>query len=202
MDYGLYYNKKALKDTMMIVFNSESISDRYIKEDNVIKLYKNNELIGINILNFSSYMKIHCSGLIPLPIDQLVDIINNILEDHHVLKLDYKKSSGFIIGKIIEVNPHPSSEHLHLLKLDIKDKVLDIVCGSYNVKKDGICVVATIGTYLFNGDTVKISSLLGEISYGMCCNEAEVGILNDPLKKGLLYLDDESLIGKDFFNID
>ena len=38
-----------------------------------------------------------------------------------------------VIGHVLEKTAHPSSDHLSVCKVDVGDKVLQIVCGAPNV---------------------------------------------------------------------
>ena len=44
-------------------------------------------------------------------------------------------ATNLIIGEVLECEDHPDSDHLHVCKVDIGSKVLDIVCGAPNVRK-------------------------------------------------------------------
>lgn len=199
MEYSLFYNYKLIGDVLMIVYDQEKIPTSKVEEDNVVKIYYNDTLIGVNIFNFSSIVKVKSKGLIPLPNNALIDVINTILEGHNIEKLPYKKESGFRIGKILSVEEHPESTHLHILKVDVGSETLDIVCGAANVKENAVVVVATIGTTMFDGTVIKPGKLLGEVSNGMCCSERELNLIDDQSKRGLLILDETYTIGADFF---
>lgn len=199
--YSLFYNYKLLGDILFIIFDNEKIPNNVVKEDNVTKIYYQDNLIGVNIFNFSKIIKIKANGLIPLPNKELINVINSILSQHNIDNLPYKEESGFKIGKILSVEEHPESDHLHILKVDIGSEILDIVCGAYNVKVDAIVVVATLGTTMFDGSVIKKGKLLGVESNGMCCSEKELNLTDDQTKRGLLILDDTYKIGSDFFAV-
>lgn len=201
MNYSLFYNYKLIGDILMIVFDNSAIPTHKEVTDNVVRIYKDNDLIGINILDFSEIVKIKSHGLIPLPNKKLIDIINSILTNHNIDTLPYKTESGFKIGKVLTCEEHPESTHLHILKVDVKSEILDIVCGAANVHEGAIVVVATVGTTMFDGTIIKPGKLLGEVSNGMCCSERELNLTDDQTKRGLLLLDDNYEIGSDFFNV-
>lgn len=201
MNYSLFYNLKLIGDILLIILDEEIIPNRKEKMDeDVVFIYHDDNLVGINIFNFSKLIKIKSTGLIPLPNDQFIDVINSRLKKFNFI-LPYKKESGFKIGKIIELEEHPESSHLHLLKVDIGSEVLDIVCGASNVSIGVVVVVATIGTTMFDGSLIKKGKLLGYESYGMCCSERELNLTNDQNKRGLLILDDTYKLGEDFFQV-
>jgi len=86
-----------------------------------------------------------------------------------------KNTYGVVFGKILEVKNHPESDHLHILRVDIKSEILQIVCGAPNVRENMITCVATVGGCV-NGMKIKPAKLVGIDSYGMCCSAAELGI--------------------------
>ena len=47
--YKIYYNRRAIGDVLIIVFNQEKIADKIVSFDDVTALYNNEKLIGINI---------------------------------------------------------------------------------------------------------------------------------------------------------
>ena len=91
MNYSLFYNYKLIGDVLMIVFENETIPTSKEVLGDVVKIYANNKLIGVNIFNFSEIVKIKSNGLIPLPNNKLIDIINNVFENNSLEKLPYKK---------------------------------------------------------------------------------------------------------------
>lgn len=199
--YSLFYNYKLLGDILFIIYDNELIPTSKEVDYDVTKIYYQEKLIGINIFNFSKIIKIKANGLIPLPNNELIDVINSVLKNHNLESLPYKNESGFKIGKIISLEEHPESDHLHILKVDIGSEILDIVCGASNVSLNAIVVVATLGTTMFDGSVIKKGKLLGIESNGMCCSERELNLTTDQIKRGLLLLDDSYKLGSDFFAV-
>ncbi len=108
------------------------------------------------------------------------------------------KFSGVVAGKIISVENHPNSKKLHLLKVDVKKEVLDIVCGAPNVKEGIIVPVALDGAKI--GDIeIHPATVGGYTSYGMCCSAKELDITDD--NSGLLVLPEDTPIGEDLKKI-
>jgi tRNA-binding protein len=200
-NYALFYNRAFFGDLLMISFDGKAIPTSKIQNGDFVKIYRKDELIGVNIFNFQKYAKIHADGLIPLPANALIDLINTILSENEIETLEYKNKSGFVIGKIISCEQHEESDHLHVLKVDIGSEILDIVCGAYNVAIGENVVVATIGTTMFDGSIIEKGNLLGVDSYGMCCSEKELNLTKDQTKHGLLLLDENVKIGQDFFSL-
>lgn len=101
---------------------------------------------------------------------------------------------GVVTGKIVSIENHPNSKKLHLLKVDVGSKTLDIVCGAPNVFVGAIVPVAVDGARV--GDiTIHPATVGGYQSYGMCCSAKELDITDD--NSGLLILPDNTPIGAD-----
>ncbi len=91
--------------------------------------------------------------------------------------LDYKLS-GVYAGKIISIEDHPNSDHLHILKVDLgRDELgheVQIVCGAPNVLEGMLCPVAAVGAVLPEIN-IKKGKIRGVESFGMCCSGEELG---------------------------
>ncbi|MBR1797224.1 MAG: phenylalanine--tRNA ligase subunit beta [Clostridiales bacterium] len=91
--------------------------------------------------------------------------------------IDYKLS-GVYAGKIVSVEDHPDSDHLHILKVDFgRDEIghdVQVVCGAPNVYEGMICPVAAVGAVLPE-ITIKKGKIRGVESFGMCCSGEELG---------------------------
>lgn len=198
-DYAIFYNYHTIGDVLLIISDLETKPNRVIKNGDVTSLYLDDKLIGINIFNVSNVLKIKSNGLIVLPLKKMIDVINNILINANVETLEYKKESGFKVGKVLTCEEHPDSDHMHVLTVDIGSEVLDIVCGAPNVKEGQKVVVATLGTTMFDGKKIVPSSLRGIKSNGMLCSPRELHLEGAPNVRGILVLDDDAIIGEDFF---
>ena len=202
MKASIFYNYHLLGDVLLVNIESEIIPTHSVSKGDVTVVYYNDRVVGINIFNFSNIIKFKTEGRIILPPDTLIDIINDKCVDFGIEKIDYVHESGFKVGKIISVEEHPESNHLHLLKVDLGSEVLDIVCGAKNVKENMHVVVATIGTTMNDGTVIKKGELLGEVSYGMCCSPKELGLKIDYPAHYLLEVDESIPLGSDFFSLE
>ncbi len=101
---------------------------------------------------------------------------------------------GVVVGKVNSITPHPNADKLVLCQVDIGGQdALQIVCGAPNVCEGMFAPVATIGTELPSGITIKQAKLRGEESHGMLCSEKELGISEDA--SGLMELSSEISVG-------
>lgn len=199
--YALYYDYESIGDVLLIVFDSNTIPNVIKRDNDVVSLYKDDKLIGINIFNISKIMKIKAKGYIPLVSDRVLEVINTILKNSNVAELPAQKDSGFRVAKIVDIEEHPDSEHLHICTVDIGEKEpLQIVCGAFNARKDLICVCATPYTFMPNGQSIIPNKLLGIDSYGMLCSGRELNLEGYEGKRGLLELHESYAIGSDFWS--
>ena len=93
--------------------------------------------------------------------------------------IDYELS-GVYAAKIVSVEEHPDSDHLHILKVDFGTDELghdvQIVCGASNVYEGMICPVAALGAVLPEMK-IKKGKIRGVESFGMCCSGDELGAI-------------------------
>ncbi len=107
-----------------------------------------------------------------------------------------------VVGEILSVENHPNSNKLHLLKVDAGEKVCSIVCGAPNVAVGQKVALALAGGRVCGGE-IKVATVAGYESEGMCCSEKELGISDD--HSGIMELDPSLKNGtniKDIFPID
>ncbi|MCX6796235.1 MAG: phenylalanine--tRNA ligase subunit beta [Candidatus Falkowbacteria bacterium] len=112
------------------------------------------------------------------------------------------KYKNIVVGKILEISKHPDADKLQLVKVDIKKKVLDIVCGATNIAVGQLVPVALVGAILPNGLEIKAAEIRGQKSAGMLCAEDELGLGED--HAGILILDERAKVGQslaDYLNI-
>lgn len=104
---------------------------------------------------------------------------------------------GVVVGKVNSIRPHPNADKLVLCQVDIgEEDTLQIVCGAPNVREGMFAPVATIGTDLPTGISIKRAKLRGEESHGMLCSEKELKISDDA--SGLMELSSDLTIGTGF----
>ena len=110
--------------------------------------------------------------------------------------VEYKgqDTTGVVFAKILEVEDHPNSDHLHILKVDKGDEVVQVVCGAPNVRPNMVTCLATIGGKV-GGHKITKAKLAGVESFGMCCSESEIGIGSD--NNGIMDIDFDVVIGQD-----
>lgn len=110
---------------------------------------------------------------------------------------------NLVVGQILDVFDHPDSDHLHVCKVDVKDEVLQIICGADNLEKKMKVIVSKVGCELPGGIIIKNTVMRGVESQGMMCALSELGLEEDTPEnhaKGICRLPDEALIGSNPYN--
>ena len=86
------------------------------------------------------------------------------------------KYKNVIVGKILEVKPHPNADRLRLTLVDIGKNKLEIVCGASNIEPGQFVPVALVGAILPSGLEIKPVEIRGVKSNGMLCAEDELSL--------------------------
>ena len=97
------------------------------------------------------------------------------VEDVYVKGADIE---NVVVGEILTVENHPESKKLHLLTVDAGSKVCKIVCGAPNVRV-GMKTALAVAPAKVCGVDIKVSTVGGYESEGMCCSAKELGISDD-----------------------
>jgi phenylalanyl-tRNA synthetase beta chain len=111
--------------------------------------------------------------------------------------------AGVVVAKVLECEPHPDSDHLHITKVDAgSGEPLTVVCGAPNVAAGQKVLFAQIGTVLPGDFKIKKSKIRGVESMGMICAEDELGIGSS--HEGIMVLPDSAVVGtpaKEYLNL-
>ncbi len=110
---------------------------------------------------------------------------------------------NLVVGQILEIQDHPDSDHLHVLRVDVKDEELQIICGAQNLEKNMKVIVAKEGCVLPGDIVIKKTKMRGVESCGMLCALMELGLEEDTPEnyaKGICKLPDEALVGSNPYN--
>jgi len=120
-----------------------------------------------------------------------------------VLERDEKVTTEIekvVIGKIIKIDSLPESEKLSLCQIDIKDKILSIICGATNIKVSDKVPIALDGARLPQIGIIKNKKIRNFFSEGMLCSSSELGIESGK-SSGILILEKDSPLGEDIKKI-
>lgn len=101
-----------------------------------------------------------------------------------------------VVGKVVSIVPHPNSDHMFICQVDVgADEPVQIVTGAQNVHQGDLVPAALHNSWLPGGVHITKGKLRGEVSNGMLCSFAELGLtqndLPDAYADGIWILSDE-----------
>lgn len=102
--------------------------------------------------------------------------------------------AGVVVAEVVECEPHPDSDHLHITKVNVgSGELLTVVCGAPNVAAGQKVLLAQIGTVLPGDFKIKKSKIRGVESFGMICAADELGVGED--HAGIMVLSPDAVPG-------
>jgi len=106
--------------------------------------------------------------------------------------------NNIVVGKIIDINPHPNADRLKLVTVDLGRQNSTVVCGAPNVAVGEKVAFARVGAQLRDGHSgemvqLKAAKIRGVASEGMVCSEKELGI--SASHEGIMVLPQEATVG-------
>jgi len=85
--------------------------------------------------------------------------------------------TNVVVGKVLSITRHTNSDHMWICQVDVgQTEPTQIVTGAQNVKEGDLVPVALHKSTLPGGKTIEKGKLRGEISNGMLCSFAELGL--------------------------
>ena len=115
--------------------------------------------------------------------------------------------SNVVVGKVVSIVRHPNSDHMWICQVDVgQDAPVQIVTGAQNVHEGDLVPAALHNSRLCGGIHITKGKLRGEVSNGMLCSFAELGLtqndLPDAYADGIWILNNEDChIGQDINEI-
>jgi len=196
--YRIFYNYHMIGDVLMIVFDSQKKANKHEKRDNLMLIYHDDELIGINLFDISEIVRIKARGMIVNPAQEFIDVINHILLNHDLPPLSYQNESGFVVGQVIEVITG-EEDNVTIAKVDIGSRVIYADAGNAKLKVNSFMVIALAGTILANGQRVEVEKHDHTFFEGKLCLKSELNLLGENEEDGYFFIDEFIEIGQDFF---
>ena len=108
-----------------------------------------------------------------------------------------------VVGKVLSMVRHPNSDHMWICQVDVgQAEPVQIVTGAQNVHEGDLVPAALHNSWLPGGVHITKGKLRGELSNGMLCSFAELGLTQNDLPgayaDGIWILNDEDCtIGQD-----
>lgn len=104
-----------------------------------------------------------------------------------------------VVGKILDMKPHPNADKLTLCRVSDGAKELSVVCGAKNMKTGDCVALARVGVTLPGNFTIEERKLRGEKSEGMLCSTREMGLGED--HSGIMILAENAPIGERLIDV-
>lgn len=92
-----------------------------------------------------------------------------------------KKSQKVFVSKIISVDKHPNADRLSVCKVQLNDKILDIVTNA-KVESGEFVPLAVDGAILATGQKITAGEIRGVHSDGMFCGGEELALCEDDIE--------------------
>ena len=101
-----------------------------------------------------------------------------------------------VVGKVLSMVRHPNSDHMWICQVDVgQAEPVQIVTGAQNVHEGDLVPAALHNSWLPGGVHITKGKLRGEVSNGMLCSFAELGLTQNDLPgafaDGIWILNDE-----------
>lgn len=198
---NIFYNRNGVGDVLLLQMTPEKVEKVVTETKGDITLIKDaasQEVVAINIFDISKYMNIEENGPVTVT-EELVNKLEHTFQSNGVdYKLEVDLSPKFVVGYVESLEQHPNADKLKVCQVNIGDEQLQIVCGAPNVEAGQKVVVAKVGAVMPSGMVIKDAELRGVASSGMLCSAKELALPNAPEVKGILVLEEESVIGSSF----
>lgn len=196
---NLFYNPQGVGDVAFLQIEPTDGAFDYNKKDDVVEITQDGQVVGFNIFNVSDKIKIEGNGHIKLTSEIIEALQQSINNSGFNYKLDTDLSPKFVVGYVETKEKHPDADKLSVLKVNVGNETLQIVCGAPNVAAEQKVVVAKVGAVMPSGMIIKDAKLRGVDSSGMICSMKELDLPNASQEKGIMVLNDDYEIGQAFF---
>lgn len=133
--------------------------------------------------------------LVDLPdsVDELCErmtLLGLEVEEVEEFRLEYPKC---VVAEVLDAQQHPDADRLRVCKVNTGSEELGIVCGAPNARAGIKVALAQVGAVLPGGMKIKKGKIRGQVSMGMICSEAELGL--GAGADGIIELDDDAVVG-------
>jgi phenylalanyl-tRNA synthetase beta chain len=112
------------------------------------------------------------------------------VEELHEVGRDWREVR---LGRVVDLQPHPRREALHVAEVDLGDRRITVVTGAPNLKVGDVVPHVPAGGRLPSGDVGR-RDFAGIASEGMVCSGDELDI--SPDKEGIYVFEDDAPVGQ------
>ena len=107
---------------------------------------------------------------------------------------------GVAVARVAGLRPHPEADRIQLVDVELPGVTgegtggaLQVCCGAFNMTEGDLVPLATVGTTMPGGLEIGERRLRGQLSQGMCCSAAELGLGDDA--EGIMILPGDLELG-------
>ncbi len=149
--YRLFYNLDNVGDVLFVVFDPEAIPNKVDNHDGLTALYRDDELIGVNLFGVGQEFGLKEKGMIVKVSDSLLSKVNQKFENSGLKALGKNVDNGYIVALVTKLEEHPLDERSNIVTLDLGGKEATTVSRYANLKEGLLIVVAIDGCIKFDG---------------------------------------------------
>jgi len=132
---------------------------------------------------------------VEVPLEKLVELLDFSGSKVETVRRPGEGIDGIVVAEVIDFSEHPNADSLTLVDVDAGDAGPQrVVCGARNLVAGDRVPLATVGAHL-SGMRIDERKIRGEVSRGMLCSAAELGISKD--SSGILVLPGDAELGSD-----
>lgn len=195
------YNKEHVGDVLMvIVAENKGQAVQFERKGQVARVFleETGQTVAWNIFEVSTLVKIAGNGQVFLTDEQVAVLNAELSKEDFAEVLVNDNAPKFVVGQIVDLVPHPDSDHLNICQVNVGDKTVQIVAGAPNAAQGLKTIVALPGAMMPSGNLIFPGKLRGEDSFGMMCSPRELALPNAPQIRGIIELDDSAVVGEAF----
>ena len=116
-----------------------------------------------------------------------------------------KGVKNVVVGKILKIEKHPDADKLVICKVDVGERIVNIVTGAPNVSEGIYVPIALVGAKLPGDVVIEKTDFRGVESEGMLCSLKELGyndnVISKSTKDGIFIFNEEVDLGADVVDI-
>lgn len=195
------YNPKYVGDTLLVIIEDDRGLEQTVeRKGNVARIQTEDGcVVGWNFFHISKELSIEGNGQVWLSDEQVATLNQLMTTAGFEEQLTPDHEPKFVVGFVKTCEPHADSDHLSVTEIEVDSgQTLQIVCGAPNIRKGLKVVVAKPGAMMPDGLLIWPGELRGVASYGMVCSAKELQLSNAPMKRGILELGNDAVVGEAF----
>ena len=187
---SLFYNYYTFGDVLMALIDKDAFPTHHYRDNDIVFIYSNEKLIGVNFFNLSSICKVKSNGIIHRPPHILLEVLNSLIPSKYDITLEVETDSLIYVSKINEITRKDDG---YSLLCDIGKIVKIKYKGDKEPLLNSNVIIALNNAVLSNGDRVFLNDYDGVI-----CSSKDIG---ENETDDIVYVDANAKIGIDFFQM-